>query len=135
MASIVEKLNEIPQMYHAKGCTDEQIQNAEQALEISFPEDFQAYVKAYGAISFYATEWTGLNVDGYINVVEATKQERELNPAFPKDGVVLENQAIDGIVTAMDSAGEIYTVQYEKKEHLCSSLMEYLNICLNRHKQ
>ena len=98
MASIVEKLNEIPQMYHAKGCTDEQIQNAEQALGISFPEDFQAYVKAYGAISFYATEWTGLNVD-------------------------------------MDSAGEIYTVQYEKKEHLCSSLMEYLNICLNRHKQ
>ena len=47
MASIVEKLNEIPQMYHAKGCTDEQIQNAEQALGISFPEDFQAYVKAF----------------------------------------------------------------------------------------
>ncbi len=54
-------------------------------LGITFPDEFIDYVKEYGAISFYGTEWMGLNVDGYINVVDATKQERDINDDFPSD--------------------------------------------------
>ena len=45
MADIIEKLAEIPQLYHAQGCTDSQIADAEQTLGITFPEEFKTYVK------------------------------------------------------------------------------------------
>ena len=99
MKGIVEKIKKIDKLYHAKGCTTSQLKEAQSELGLDFPEEFIDYVKEYGAISFYGTEWTGLNVDGYLNVVEVTKQERELNSAFPTDCFVLENQAIDGLIT------------------------------------
>lgn len=83
--SIVDEIKKIPNLYHAKGCTTSQIKDAQKVLGITFPDEFIDYVKEYGAISFYGTEWMGLNVDGYINVVDATKQERDINDDFPSD--------------------------------------------------
>lgn len=134
MKGIVDKIKKIEKLYHAKGCTTRQLKEAQSELGIEFPEEFIDYVKEFGAISFYGTEWTGLNVDGYLNVVESTKQERELNSAFPTDCFVLENQAIDGAITAVDEKGHVYTVQYDKKISLCDSISEYLNICIARKK-
>lgn len=134
MKGIVDKIKKIEKLYHAEGCTTRQLKEAQSELEIEFPEEFIDYVKEFGVISFYGTEWTGLNVDGYLNVVESTKQERELNSAFPTDCFVLENQAIDGVITAVDEKGHVYTVQYDKKTSLCDSISEYLNICIARKK-
>lgn len=134
MENIVEKIKKIDNLYHAKGCTTRQLKEAQNKLELEFPEEFIDYVKEFGAISFYGTEWTGLNVDGYLNVVEATKQERTLNSAFPTDCFVLENQAIDGIITAVNEKGHVYIIQYDKKTSLCDSISEYLNICISRQK-
>lgn len=132
MKDIVEKIKEIDKLYHAKGCTTSQLKEAQSELGIKFPEEYIDYVKEFGAISFYGTEWTGLNVDGYLNVVEVTKQERELNSAFPTDCFVLENQAIDGLITIANENGNVFTVQYEKKTPLCDSISEYLDICIAR---
>lgn len=132
MESIVEKIKKIDKLYHAKGCTTSQLKEAQSELGLEFPEEFIDYVKEYGVISFYGTEWTGLNVDGYLNVVEVTKQERKLNPAFPLDCFVLENQAIDGLITAVDETGKVFTIQYDKKIPLCDSISEYLDICIAR---
>ena len=134
MKGIVDKIKKIEKLYHAKGCTTRQLKEAQSELGIEFPEEFIDYVKEFGVISFYGTEWTGLNVDGYLNVVESTKQERELNSAFPTDCFVLENQAIDGVITAVDEKGHVYTIQYDKKNWLCDSISEYLNICIARKK-
>lgn len=134
MSNIISKINSIEKVFHAKGCSDNQIKEAEKELGFSFPEEYVLYVKEYGAISFFATEWTGLNVGGRINVVDATKQERELNSDFPSDCFVLENQAIDGIVTVANSEGKVFTVQYDKVESLCDSISEYLNMCIDRNK-
>lgn len=134
MKGIVDKIKKIGKLYHVKGCTTRQLKEAQSELGIEFPEEFIDYVKEFGAISFYGTEWTGLNVDGYLNVVESTKQERELNSTFPTDCFVLENQAIDGAITAVDEKGHVYTVQYDKKISLCDSISEYLNICIARKK-
>lgn len=134
MKGIVDKIKKIEKLYHAKGCTTRQLKEAQSELGIEFPEEFIDYVKEFGVISFYGTEWTGLNVDGYLNVVESTKQERELNSAFPTDCFVLENQAIDGVITAVDEKGHVYTIQYDKKNSLCDSISEYLNICIARKK-
>lgn len=130
--TLIEKIQGIDKLYHGKGCTDEQIQNAEQDLGIQFPNDYRNYVKEYGAISFWGTEWTGLNVNGAINVVNATKQEKKLNPHFPANCFVLENLGIDGVITIMDQEGQIFELQYAKKTLLCRSLSEYLDLCLKR---
>ncbi len=132
MNNIVEKIKTIPKLYHAKGCTTSQIKEAQNELGLEFPEEFIDYVKAYGAISFYGTEWTGLNVEGYLNVVEITKQEQELSTDFPKDCFVLENQGIDGILTIVNEKGQVFSLQYGKKELMCNSISEYLDVCIKR---
>lgn len=134
MSNIITKIKGIPNLYHATGCTTRQLKEAQNELGIEFPEEYIDYVKEYGAISFYGTEWTGLNVDGYLNVVEVTKQERELNSAFPADCFVVENQGIEGLIAISDGKGCIYSLQYDKKELLCESLVEYLEICIARKK-
>ncbi len=134
MAEINEKIKSISKLYHVAGCDLNQIEEAQKALNINFPEEFLDYVKEFGAISFYGTEWTGLNVEGYINVVDATIQEREINSNFPTDCFVIENQAIDGLLTIVNEMGEVYTFQYGQKDFLCNSLSEYLDICLARQK-
>lgn len=132
MSTIVDKIKEIPNLYHVEGCTTKQIQEAQNALGLEFPADFIDYLKEYGAISFYGTEWTGLNVEGYLNVVEVTKRERQLNPNFPSDCIVIENQGIDGVLTVMNEKGQVFTLQYDKKDFLCDSLSAYLDICIAR---
>lgn len=134
MMGIVDEIKGISKLYHVKGCTTSQIMDAQRALGLTFPEEYIDYVKEYGAISFYGTEWTGLNVEGYLNVVEATKQERKLNSSFPSDCFVIENQGIDGLVTVSDENGCIYSVQYNKKEKMYNSLSEYLKSCVERAK-
>lgn len=134
MSNIIEKINTIPNLYHLKGCSDEQINEAQNALGIIFPGEFIACVKEFGVISFYGTEWTGLNICGQLNVVEATQAERARNKSFPQDCFVLENQAIDGILTIVDKNGKVYLQQFEKKVPLCDSLSDYLDICIERQK-
>ena len=134
MAQIIEKLKSIPNLYHAKGCSTSQIKAAQDILGIIFPDEFVDYVKQFGAISFYGTEWTGLNVDGYLNVVEATLQERKFNTSFPNDCIVLENLGIDGLLTVMNAEGEIFSIHYDKRDKVCGSLVEYVDVCKSRKK-
>lgn len=134
MSSIIEKINKIEKLYHAQGCTFKQIKEAQAELGITFPEDYMDIVKEYGAISFYGTEWTGLNVDDYLNVVSVTKQEREMNSSFPLDCFVLENQGIDGLIVICNEAGEVYSLQYSKIEKIHDSIAGYLDECIKRGK-
>lgn len=132
MREIISKIYALEKVFHAKGCSDEQVREAEKKLGFTLPEEYAMYVKEFGAISFFATEWTGLNVGGRINVVDATMKERELNTHFPKDCFVVENQAIDGIITVSNSGGKVFTVQHKNVVPLCDSLLEYLDICVSR---
>lgn len=90
--NIVEKIKTIPDLCHLSGCKTNQIKTAQKELDLEFPDEFIDYVMEFGVISFYGTEWTGLNVEGYLNVVEATKNERKLSKDFPQGYFVLENQ-------------------------------------------
>lgn len=134
MSSIIEKIKKIEKLYHAKGCTFKQIKDAQSELGITFPEDYMNIVKEYGAISFYGTEWTGLNVDDYLNVVFVTKKEREMNSSFPSDCFVLENQGIDGLIVICNEAGEVFSLQYSKIEKIHDSIASYLDECIKRGK-
>lgn len=134
MSSIIEKISKIEKLYHVKGCTFKQIKEAQAELGITFPEEYMDIVREYGAISFYGTEWTGLNVDDYLNVVSVTKQEREINSSFPADCFVLENQGIDGLIVICNEAGEVFSLQYSKVEKIHDSISGYLDECIGRSK-
>ncbi len=134
MSDIVNKIKSIEKLYQAKGCSFKQLKDAQNELGLSFPEEFVDYVKAYGAISFYGTEWTGLNVEGYLNVVQVTKQEKELNSSFPVNCFVLENQGIDGLIVICNEEGQVFNLQYDKLEKIHDSISDYLAECLSRAK-
>ena len=134
MKTIIEKINTIENLYHAKGCTYKQINDAQEELGITFPDDYIDILREYGAISFYGTEWTGLNVDDYLNVVSVTKKEREMNSSFPSDCFVLENQGIDGLIVICNEAGEVFNLQYSKIEKIHDSISGYLDECMQRIK-
>lgn len=134
MASIIEKIKGISGLRRAKGCTFEQIKTAQEELDLTFPDEYMDYVKTFGCIDFGATEWTGLNVKGYLNTVTATKQEKSVNNNFPKGCFILEDMNIDAKKTIVDEKGKIYSLQYEKVTPLCNSISEYLDICIERNK-
>lgn len=134
MIEIVERLNAVPNLFHLTGCVASQINEAQESLNLEFPSEYIEYVKAFGAVSFYGTEWTGLNVGGNLNVVTATEQERHLDSSFPNDCFVVENIGIDGVLTLMGQNGKIYSYQQGEKRLLCDSLCKYLDICVSRSK-
>lgn len=132
MKNIVDEIRKVDNLYHDNGCTLEQVHDAERKLGLTFPKEFIDYVMEFGTISFYGTEWTGLNVGGHLNVVEATEQERNFNAEFPKDCFVIENQGIDGIINVVNEKGQVFTVQNNDKKILVESLEDYLEICKSR---
>ena len=132
MSDIVSKMKLIEDLGVMEGCTEEQVAEAQQALGLTFPPEYVAYVREFGCIDFWGTEWTGLNVGGMFNTVAATLQERELNPDFPANMFVLENLYIDSKVAAVDEAGKVYLVQYSSCSELCDSISAYLELCVDR---
>ena len=134
MSSIVEKIRKIPDISYVQGCSKEQIEEAQNELGLIFPEEYVDYVMEYGAIDFFATEWTGLNVKGYINTIQATKKEKSVNEAFPKGYFVLEDLGIDARKAIVNEKGQVYMLQYHKLELISESISEYLDICIARKK-
>lgn len=134
MSNIVEKMKKIPDLSAIKGCSVKQIKDAQNALNIIFPDEYIEYVKAFGCIDFGSTEWTGLNIKGRLNTVDATRQEMSVNPDFPKGFFVLENLGIDAKMAIVNQKGEVYILQYDKKTYLCDSISVYLDKCIERNK-
>lgn len=132
MNDIVSKIRQIQDVSAIEGCTDEQIEQAQVQLHLTFPKEYVAYVKTFGCIDFGATEWTGLNIEGRLNTVTATQQEMSVNPNFPIGCFVLQNLGIDAKRIIVNENGEVYLLQYDRKKLICSSISEYLDICLSK---
>jgi len=130
---LIEEIREIEKLYHAQGCDESQIKKAEKDLNMEFPNEYKEYLKEYGAISFFGTEWTGLNVEDYIDVVRVTVKERELNKNFPLKYFVLENLGIDGLLTIVSENGKVFSWNPDGKINLIAeNLVDYLKECERR---
>ena len=132
MMNIIDKMKAISDLCAIKGCTAEQIDEAQDELDIIFPDEYVDYVKEFGCIDFGSTEWTGLNIKGRLNTVDATKQEISVNPEFPKGFFVLENLGIDAKRIIVNEKGEVCVLQYETITHLCDSISDYLDMCIEK---
>ena len=132
--NIVEKIKKIKDLEITSNgrASEEEIIRAEKRLNLKFSKEYKEYVKEFGAISFFGNEWSGLNIDGYFNVVNMTEDERALNESFPEKYFIVENIGVDSIFIISNEDGKIYSIQYDKIEFLCNSLSEYLDICLNQ---
>ena len=134
MISIVEKLKSIPNLCAIKGCSTMQVKDAQKELNLVFPEEYVDYVMEFGCIDFDSTEWTGLNIIGRLNTVNATKKEQSVNSHFPTGFFVLEDLGIDAKKIIVNESGKVYLLQYEKTEFVCNSISEYLDICIKRNE-
>jgi len=132
MVSIVDKIKQIAGLGAIEGCSLKQLRDAQKELGITFPEEYVDYVRNFGCIDFGSTEWTGLNIEGRLNTVYATKNEQSVNESFPTGFFVLENLGIDAKLIIVNEVGKVYLLQYEKKELICNSISEYLDICINK---
>ena len=124
--SIVERIRAIEDLGYISGCSDTQIKEAEELLGLKFPKEYVEYVKEFGCIDFGSTEWTGLNIEGELNTVEATLEERKYNGNFPDKHFVLEDYHIDSKKVIVNELGEVFLLQYDKVERLCTSISGYL---------
>ena len=132
MADIVEKMKSIEGLCGIKGCTMSQVKEAQFLLGLVFPQEYVDYVLEFGCIDFGATEWTGLNIEGHLNTVNATEKEQSVNANFPEGCFVLEDFNIDARKAIVNEAGQVFYLQYEKVEFVCNSISEYLDICIKR---
>jgi len=108
MKAVIEQIEKQFRLFQAKGCSVEQVMEAERQLGLRFSDEYRNYVLDYGAFSFGSQEFTGLNVDSYINVTDVTLQERGLRDEFPADCYVLQQLGIDGLITLQHQSGTVY---------------------------
>jgi len=108
MKTIIEQIEQQFRLFHAAGCSVEQVMEAEEQLGLRFADEYRNYIMKYGAISFDSHEFTGLNVDSYINVTDVTLQERELRDKLPADCYVVQQVGIEGLVILQHQSGAVY---------------------------
>ena len=91
--SIKSVLNNLPGLTRLKGASQEQIRDAEKQLGLKFSNEYREYLAEFGHITVMGIEITGI-VDPkykYINVVDVTKKEWDLNPNVPHNMYVIQN--------------------------------------------
>lgn len=132
MNKIIELFTKIEGLKVLGGCSQEDVQAAEQKLGLDFPEEYRKYLLEYGTARFNGVELCGLNSTGYLNVVEATEQEKSVNASFPNKMFVIEDLGVDAKLIVGDEKGNIYLLQRDKKRLICASFLEYVEMCMYR---
>ncbi len=70
--------------------------------QLIFPAEYKDYLKEYGVISFYGTEWNGLKEDTWTDVVATTLEARSLYENFPKE-IYFRGSTFDDMLVLADS--------------------------------
>lgn len=108
------------------GVSDSEIQQAEEKLNIKFPETFKAVLKEFGIISNGADEFQGLGVEGHLNIVETTLEERKLAEGNLDNYAVLQNLGIEGILIVVDENDRVYEYQNGEFSNLLSTTEQFI---------
>ena len=110
-----------------KPANQEQINDAELQLGVSFASEYKEYLTSFGAVLADGIELAGIAKSEHRNVVYLTKREWELNSNIPHSMYVVEDTGVDGIVVWQDTKGLIYQSKpnTEAKE-IANSLVDYI---------
>lgn len=103
------------------------IDAAEKQLGTTFAPDYRACVSAFGRITCFGHELTGIGNAQRLDVVEITKQRRSENQTVPDTWYVIEELHIDDVCAWQSPQGEIYLVHPNAEpSHAADTLLEYL---------
>ena len=105
----------------------EDVNKAEQALNLKFSDDYKDYVQEFGIASFEGHEFTGICSFPRLNVITVSEEERSLNPDVPKDWYVIEQTNMDGAVVWQRKDGTVFqTIPGAEPEQVADSLTDYI---------
>jgi len=117
----------MPDYIGSNGKTEEGSAKAENALGVSFSEDYRTYLKEIGLACYDGHELTGLTKSDRLDVVSVTKEQRERIGEDASSWYVIEETGIDGIVIWQAPTGEVFQTDSVAVYHkLCSSLSEFI---------
>jgi hypothetical protein len=102
------------------------MEQAEMELSFKMPSEYKELLLNYGALSAGTHEIAALGVEGYLNVVELTKQERLLVNNQLDNHIVIESLATEGILIVLDEEGQVYEYLNNTLEKIYSDFKAYL---------
>lgn len=106
--------------------TSRDIEKAQDRLHFIFPEEYRTFLENFGAMVCGSNELYGLGIEGYMNVVESTIQERKLYPKQLDNVVVIKNEGIEGILLTLDDGGNVFEFRNGTSKLLYNSFKEFL---------
>lgn len=105
----LKSLFENKKVFSTGGVSTSEVESAEKELGTIFPEEYKELLVQYGAISVGTHEIAALGVEGYLNVVQLTKEERQLAPNNDLEiYIVIQNIGSEGLLIVLDSEGNVY---------------------------
>jgi hypothetical protein len=126
MSDIISTISSLKGLVSLKGVSKDAITNAEQALNLTFAQDFKTYLEKYGVISARHIELTGITDSKRLNVIDVTLAARQ-NNQFPQDLYVIEDTGIEGILILQNASGQIFELQSNGNlNKIFESLADYL---------
>ena len=127
MGKIVSIIERFDDLHHLEGASLEEIGFAEQELGLTFSEEYREYLLKYGVASFGSHEFTGIISSPRLNVVLASKREREYNPEIPSGMYLIELLGIEDYSIWQDEEGKVYRCSLEHQPmKVADSLAEYI---------
>lgn len=127
MKGIVSKIKGMPGFRMISGVSEEKIDEAEKELGVRFAGEYRDYLSEFGVATFEGHEFTGICNSKRLNVVDVTKEERNLNPDIPEELYVVERSNIDNAIIWQSPSGEIYqSIPNQKTMIISESLQDYI---------
>lgn len=102
------------------------IKEAEEKLNFKFPQTFTNILGQLGVISIGADEFQGLGINGHLNIVDTTLEERKLAAGNLDNYAVLQNIGVEGILIVFDEDDRVYEYQDGDFQNLLSTTEEYI---------
>lgn len=125
----LKQLFENKKVFSTGGVSVYEVEKAEKELAVSFPEEYKELLLEYGAISVGTHEIAALGVEGYLNVVELTKEERQLSPNSElEENIVIQNIGSEGLLIVLDSEGNVYEYANGEFKQIYKDFFSYLKM-------
>lgn len=124
---IITKLENIKNLDYVGGCSDIQIEEAEQRLNLAFPKEYKQYLEHFGCVNFKNVYLTGLNVTGAFNVVEVTLSERKDNKYFPEKVFIIDIGLGTNNKIISNEKGNCFVIRNDEITKLYKNMYDYID--------
>ncbi|MGL4934708.1 MAG: SMI1/KNR4 family protein [Cetobacterium sp.] len=96
-----------------------EVEKAEKELNFKFPQKYKEFLEEFGYLCIGSNEIYGLGIEGYLNVVVATKDENV------KNYIVIQNEGT-GYLILLNEIGEVFEYINSTVKKIYNNFDEYL---------